>query len=237
MTDETTDDSKPSPTVAKRLDGWTFERFDASPEGLHSLGVPDGTDAVIRHCVPTSSAIVLGSTQSQEVVDHEVAARLGCEVIRRRSGGGAVLVQPQDTCWVDVFVPAGHRLWHRDVGVATHWVGGAWSRALERLGTDCHVHTGAMMRAVLAGEVCFAGLGPGEVCVGAAKVVGISQRRTRAGALFQCSVYRQFRIDRLADLLRLSLDDVEALRRQVFEVRRLSDDAVVEALTFEITRS
>ena len=35
--------------------------------------------------------------------------------------------------------------------------------------------------------VCFAGLGPGEVTVAGAKVVGMGQRRTRAGALFQCA--------------------------------------------------
>jgi lipoate-protein ligase A len=36
-------------------------------------------------------------------------------------------------------------------------------------------------------SVCFAGLGPGEVTVGGRKVVGISQRRRRDGALFQCA--------------------------------------------------
>ncbi|HEX4903649.1 MAG TPA: hypothetical protein VFV42_12605, partial [Acidimicrobiales bacterium] len=40
----------------------------------------------------------------------------------------------------------------------------------------------------LGGTVCFAGRGPGEVLLGEAKVVGISQRRTRAGARFQCAV-------------------------------------------------
>ncbi|MDQ3757058.1 MAG: hypothetical protein M3394_04340, partial [Actinomycetota bacterium] len=39
-------------------------------------------------------------------------------------------------------------------------------------------------------QVCFAGLGPGEVSVGGRKVVGIAQRRTRFGALFQCAVHR-----------------------------------------------
>ena len=37
--------------------------------------------------------------------------------------------------------------------------------------------------------VCFAGVGPGEVLAGGRKLVGISQRRTRAGARFQCAVH------------------------------------------------
>ena len=44
------------------------------------------------------------------------------------------------------------------------------------------------MPSVLGPVVCFAGTGPGEVLVAGRKVVGISQRRTRAGARFQCSV-------------------------------------------------
>jgi lipoate-protein ligase A len=37
--------------------------------------------------------------------------------------------------------------------------------------------------------VCFAGVGPGEVLADdGAKLVGISQRRTRNWALFQCAV-------------------------------------------------
>jgi hypothetical protein len=45
-----------------------------------------------------------------------------------------------------------------------------------------------MIRSPWTPMVCFAGLGPGEVTVDGAKVVGISQRRTRVGALFQCAV-------------------------------------------------
>ena len=37
--------------------------------------------------------------------------------------------------------------------------------------------------------VCFAGLGPGEVLRDGDKLVGISQRRSRAGARFQCAVH------------------------------------------------
>ena len=40
--------------------------------------------------------------------------------------------------------------------------------------------------------VCFAGLGPGEVSVGERKAVGISQRRTRVAARFQCALYHRW---------------------------------------------
>jgi hypothetical protein len=56
-------------------------------------------------------------------------------------------------------------------------------------------------------RVCFAGLGAGEVVVGPRKLVGISQRRTRDGARFQCVVHRSW--DPVPLLGLLALDDLE----------------------------
>ena len=113
----------------------------------------------------------------------------GVEVVRRRSGGGAVLVEPIGTLWVDVVLPRGDALWDDDVGRAAHWLGDAWAAAI---GDRAVVHRGAMVRAPLSDAVCFAGLGPGEVTVDGRKVVGISQRRTREAARFQCVAYERW---------------------------------------------
>jgi hypothetical protein len=68
-------------------------------------------------------------------------------------------------------------------------VGGrAWRAALiEVAGADpgrLRVHRGGMVDSDWSALVCFAGIGPGEVLDGA-KLVGLSQRRTRAGARIQ----------------------------------------------------
>ncbi len=112
-------------------------------------------------------------------------------VVRRRSGGSAVLVGPGRILWVDVVVPVDDPLWLADVARAGWWLGGCWAGALADVGiAGARVWRGAMVRSAWTPRVCFAGLGPGEVTVGEAgpKVVGISQRRTRVGALFQCAV-------------------------------------------------
>jgi hypothetical protein len=50
--------------------------------------------------------------------------------------------------------------------------------------------------------VCFAGVAPGEVLdPSRAKLVGISQRRSRAGARFQCVVHHRFDAERIVRLL------------------------------------
>jgi lipoate-protein ligase A len=49
---------------------------------------------------------------------------------------------------------------------------------------DLEVHQGRSIETKWSRLVCFAGLGPGEVNLAGAKVVGIAQRRTREGARF-----------------------------------------------------
>jgi lipoate-protein ligase A len=128
--------------------------------------------------------LVLGSTQP----DVKPPAAAGLDVVRRRSGGGAVLVRPGSLLWVDVIVPSSDRLWRDDVGRAFAWLGETWLHALSGVGVGgARRHDGALVRTAWSDAVCFAGLGPGEVTVDGRKVVGLSQRRTREAALFQCA--------------------------------------------------
>ncbi|GAC1597021.1 MAG: hypothetical protein NVS3B21_21300 [Acidimicrobiales bacterium] len=132
--------------------------------------------------------LVLGSAQKTDDVDVDAAAHHGLEIVRRRSGGSAVLVGPRHLLWVDVVVAAGDPLWVDDVGRAPLWLGRVWVSALAIAGiVGATVHDGAMQRQRWGSLVCFGGIGPGEVSVGTRKVIGISQRRTRAGVLFQCA--------------------------------------------------
>jgi lipoate-protein ligase A len=155
---------------------------------------------------------VLGSAQRAEVADAEACAAAGIEVVHRRSGGGAVLVVPGDLLWVDLVIPADDELWETDVGRAFGWVGASWHRALAEVGVATEVHAGPLVRTAWSPLVCFAGLGPGELTLPgrATKVVGISQRRTRAAARFQCAALRRWDPHSLTRLL--ALDPVERSR-------------------------
>ena len=162
---------------------WPVERSRASAADFHAREVPDPAERAVWVCDTTEPALVLGSAQHDDGVDRGA----GVDVVRRRSGGGAVLVVPGEVLWVDLVVPAGDPLWEDDVGRAFLWVGEAWGAALAELGVAAQVHRGGLARAAWSFAVCFAGLGPGEVTVDGRKVVGISQRRTRAAARFQCA--------------------------------------------------
>src|SRR5205085_3700242 len=71
-------------------------------------------------------------------------------------------------------------------------------------GSEPDVHRGALEQAPWSKQVCFAGLGPGEVRIGGQKVVGLSQRRTRAGARFQALVLAAWDPEPLLALLALT---------------------------------
>jgi lipoate---protein ligase len=162
---------------------------------------------VARVLQPLDRAVVLGSSQDETCADRDACAAAGVDVMRRRSGGGAVLVEPGSLIWVDLFVPPADSLWSSDVGRASWWVGEAWSVALGAAGLgDLQVWRGPMRRNPWSSLVCFSGLGAGEVVDALGrKLVGVSQRRTRQGALFQCACLVRWEPERLLGLL--ALDD------------------------------
>ncbi|HEV3226387.1 MAG TPA: hypothetical protein VGZ52_06125 [Acidimicrobiales bacterium] len=177
---------------------WRVERARGTATDFHGRDLPVERGVWIFDV--EHPALVLGSTQPQPQV-----AAPDIEVVRRRSGGGAVFLDPGRTLWVDVVVPRGDDFWDDDVGRATHWLGERWAGAL---GGAARVHRGAMVRTAWSDVVCFAGLGPGEVTIGGDKVVGISQRRTRDAARFQCVAYEVWDDEPLLGLLGLRRTDV-----------------------------
>ncbi len=173
----------------------------------------------------TAPALVLGSTQDEGLVDRRRAAREGFAVVRRRSGGGAVLVGPGDPWWVDLWIPRHDPLFEADVGRSALWVGEAWLGALEALGlghaAELRVHRGSAVRGPWSDTVCFSGVTPGEVLAAdrtargperpARKVVGVAQWRGREGALFHSAAYRRWDPGPLVDVLAVTAARREAL--------------------------
>jgi len=213
---------------------WRVERARDSAAALHEWAIPDPPARAVWLFEPTAPALVLGSAQPAAHVDAAAAASAGVQVVRRRSGGGAVLLVPAQALWVDVVIPAGDVLWQADVGAAFHWLGDAWAAALRAVdGPNAVVHRGAMVRSPWSAMVCFAGLGPGEVTVGGRKVVGISQRRTRSAARFQCAAYARWDAPLLHALLsepRPSLGELQDMAAPAGDDLGALGDALVAAL-------
>jgi len=168
--------------------GWrVLERHDRTAV-LH--GEPPDPRGMRLACVsvPDDAAVVIGSTQPVADFDDGRLAAAGVALVRRRSGGGAVLLVPGRQIWVDVFVPSDDELADPDIGRSFYWLGDAFARAIANvLGTaageaEIEVRRAPVETTPWSKVLCYAGLGAGEVTVAGRKVVGMSQRRDRSGA-------------------------------------------------------
>lgn len=166
-----------------------------------SAGEQHGRDLVAERAVwdvrITQKAMVLGSRQDESLLNGELCSRDGIEVVRRRSGGGIVFLAPGEHVWLDVVVPRGDVLWSDDVAQASWWLGDVWVKTLNALGeNNVSVHHESLSSDAWGDLLCFAGVGPGEVVQrddeSLSKLVGISQRRTRDFARFQCTIYTKW---------------------------------------------
>ncbi len=199
---------------------WSLEHLRGSAEDLHQRALPARRGIWV--CTPDRPALVLGSSQDEATVDVEFCRRAGIDVARRRSGGGGVYVHPTESLWVDVVIPRDDELWHDDIGRSMWWLGEAWRDALALHGVvGLAVHQEALVSNDWSRTLCFAGVGPGEVMTGSAKLVGISQRRTREMARFQCIVYRTWDAELHTQMIPTLAGNAEHVRSLVMPIEDL----------------
>lgn len=170
---------------------------------IHSDPMRFADQRTARFIDVTRSALVLGSNQTFEDVDIQVLNRLSAELVVRKSGGGAVFLSPDGQLWVDIAIPKDDQLYDEDISKSFHVIGEIFFGLLSDFGVhNLAMHTGRLVGGQLSKKICFAGLGPGEITCEGAKVVGMSQRRTSLGAVFQCTVYVKYPFEELHELLR-----------------------------------
>lgn len=145
-------------------------------------------EAGLTATIVTPAALVLGSAQP------ETDAATAIDVVKRGTGGGAVLCDP-GTLLIDLAVPAGHALAPEDVTDAYRPLGETLQAALAAMGLDCRtvgVEEARAMddaRKAAARRACWAGLSPYELVLGdGRKLVGLAQRRRRGAVLHQIAI-------------------------------------------------
>ena len=189
---------------------WTIRRLSGPVGELHDLRPDPGAGRQVWLMAPLDTALVLGSAQPPEIAGGRISREAG--VVRRRGGGGAVMVVPDDSVWIDVVVGREDPLWDDDVNRAPIWLGQVWVAALASLGLSPGEVCDRFQPGPWGRLACFASRGPGEVLIGGAKAVGLSQRRTRAVARFQTLLYRRWAPEALLERLSVPSDQIDGLR-------------------------
>ncbi len=154
-----------------------------------------GGPAVLRLYRWASPALSLGRFQPEDDVDRAACRRLGVEVVRRPTGGRAILHGGDLTYAVAIPEPSGT---HGGVDGVYRLVAGALIAGLARLGVEAVIgHADGA-----AGPVCFAGQQGSDLRVGERKLCGSAQLR-RDGAVLQHGALL---------LTRLAFDETDVLR-------------------------
>jgi lipoate-protein ligase A len=161
--------------------------------------VLDQGKTLVRWWLPASPAVVVGlglRHRLKEVVDVGRCRQHGLEVLDRRAGGGALLLDGHMLCGA-ICLPLPDPRIGDDITESYRWLGDLLAsvlaaRRVEVAEARADVATlraqpeDPVARTLLA--TCYGALSPHEVAIGSAKLVGIAQVRRRQAALFQFGI-------------------------------------------------
>lgn len=180
------------------MESWVVKKSKGSVADRHLTLPTFESRQIIIHEIDKPT-MVFGTAQK----NMSLSADIECEYVSRKSGGGAVFLEPDEVLWVDFVIPRKDPLWCNDIGQSSVWLGELWVEAMKEIGVQGTVHHEETRKNKLSSLICFAGLTTGEVTVSGKKTIGISQRRTREGAWFQCAALFSWSAKKMVDLLKL----------------------------------
>lgn len=186
------------------------------------------SDRAWRWWLPSSGAVVVGLAlhhRLAEVVDLALCQAAGVEVVERRAGGGALLLDSANMLCGAIAVPTSEI--SGDITESYRWLGNHLIQALSTVGIEARLVDVAEARDAVAQlrdagsplrNTCFGALSPYEVLVENRKLVGLAQVRRRDVALFQLGILLEDQ-SRLADYLKLPDDPTRETLRQQLKAR------------------
>lgn len=158
-------------------------------------------------------AVSLGRLQSIQDIDEARAAALGYEIVRRPTGGRAILHTDEFT--YSVAAAANHPLMHGGVMDAYLRISNALIAGLRLLGVDADKAPGDVRVGSDVSAVCFETPSAYEITAGGRKLMGSAQSRRANYVLQHGSLPLIGDITRLIDVLRLPADRAETLRSEL----------------------
>jgi lipoate-protein ligase A len=136
-------------------------------------------EAVLRIYSWKEPTLSFGRNQKASGYDRDALARAGLAVVRRPTGGRAILHHREITYSVTAPAATGE-----SIAAAYDWINGLLLRALRSLGVQAMIATPSSRAPAPDANPCFAEPSAGEITHGGRKLVGSAQYR-EAGAMLQ----------------------------------------------------
>ena len=194
----------------------------ARDEALLAEGVP-----TVRLYGWRPACVSLGRSQTEADVDLDAARAWGLDVVRRATGGGAILHNEAEVTY-SVVLPLDHPGMPRDIAGSFAFLSAGVVEALRTLGLPAEVES---VPDNTRDTLCYVRRQGTNVVVGGRKVSGGAQRRNGTHVLQHGTVIVERDEERMARLFRT---DVETIRARVTSLEeegvRVSREKLVEAL-------
>ncbi|MCA1644619.1 MAG: hypothetical protein LC797_03820, partial [Chloroflexi bacterium] len=207
-----------------------------------------GSGLPVRWWAASSPAVVVGlglRHRLASIVDLERCRRAGVEVLERRAGGGALLLDEHMLCGA-VCVTLPDARFGSDLTDSYRWLGELLAAHLRARGVPearrvevaearadvaaLKSHPDAAARLLLA--TCYGALSPHEVWIRGAKLVGIAQVRRRQAALFQFGILLRDQSP-LADYLQVPNETTRAELRKLLRQRTVGLNSIDRGLALQ----
>jgi len=158
-------------------------------------------------------AVSLGRHQPLNNVNHDALARLGYEVVRRPTGGRAILHTDEFT--YSVAAPQDEPRVAGSIMDSYLNISNALLAALQQMGVDADKAPGATRAGPDVSAACFEAPSAYEITAGGRKLIGSAQSRRAGYVLQHGSLPLVGDITRLIDVLALSAEEADALRAEL----------------------
>jgi lipoate-protein ligase A len=218
----------------------SHEVQDVSSLGMSGPSIAE-SPRLVRWWVASSPAVVIGlglHHRLSSIVDAARCREAGVQILERRAGGGALLLDEHMVCGA-ICLP--RTSVPEDVTESYRWLGDLLASRLRALGipdarrieTDEAREDVATLKsrtdpvAKILLTTCYGALSPHEVAIGNAKLVGLAQIRRRHAALFQFGILLRDQSP-LADFLKVPDETTREQLREALRKRTVGVDAPLQ---------
>lgn len=195
----------------------------ALDESLAENSLSSGSPPILRFFCWKPAAISLGYNQPPDIVDLRRCRDKGIDVVRRPTGGRAILHHEELT--YSVIIPANHSLFKRSISEIYLAVNRCLRKGLEVLGIKSSLSPGinrsSRIRRERISSLCFSSFARYEVRINGRKLIGSAQRKFLQSLLQHGSILMGEAHINIPDYLNLPTAEKSRLK-EILKVRTVT---------------